>query len=140
MSGSSNGQGRVQPHAMAYRAGRDRLWFMRSRAYALFVVRELTSVFVAWTTVFVVLLVDALISGTFADFQAFAGQWWVISLNVIAFLATAYHSVTFLNLAPKATVVRLDGWRVPAFMIQGGNHSAWLAISVLVAYFIMRSP
>lgn len=123
-----------------YRPPRDRLWFARSRAYTLFVVRELTSAFVAWGIVYVLMLVSAVLSGGLSGFISFSQQIWVIGLNAITFFAIAFHSVTFLNLAPKATVVRLDGWRVPAFMIQGGNHSAWLVISVAIAYFIMRSP
>ncbi|MFI6322656.1 hypothetical protein ACIBG8_34310 [Nonomuraea sp. NPDC050556] len=125
---------------VTYRPPRDRLWFVRSRAYTVFVLREATSVFVAWATVYVLLLVSAVLSGNLPGFIAFSQQIWVVALNVVALIATAFHSVTFLNLAPKATVVRLDGWRVPAFMIQGGNHSAWIGLSILIAYFIMRSP
>ncbi|MEV0346092.1 hypothetical protein AB0H88_10005 [Nonomuraea sp. NPDC050680] len=124
----------------AYRPPRDAFWFARTRNYTIFVLRELTSVLVAWTIVFLLLLVGALLGGTFQDFTALAAQPWMIAVNVVALVATVFHAVTFLNLAPKATVVRLDGWRVPAWMIQGGNHSAWLALSVLIAYFILRSP
>lgn len=123
-----------------YRQPRDPFWFARTRNYTIFVLRELTSVLVAWTIVFLLLLVGALLGGTFQDFTALAAQPWMIAVNVVALVATVFHAVTFLNLAPKATVVRLDGWRVPAWMIQGGNHSAWLALSVLIAYFILRSP
>jgi fumarate reductase subunit C len=123
-----------------YRAPRDSLWFTRSRTYTLFVLRELTSVLVAWTIAFLLMLLDGLLNGHFQDFTAMAAQPWMIALNVLALVATAFHTITFLNLAPKATVVRLDGWRVPAWMIQGGNHSAWIALSVLIAYFILRSP
>ncbi|MEV1247177.1 hypothetical protein ACIBO2_43385 [Nonomuraea sp. NPDC050022] len=123
-----------------YRPPRDAFWFARTRNYTIFVLRELTSVLVAWTIVFLLLLVGALLGGTFQDFTALAAQPWMIAVNVVALVATVFHAVTFLNLAPKATVVRLDGWRVPAWMIQGGNHSAWLALSVLIAYFILRSP
>lgn len=124
----------------AYRAPRDMLWFARTRGYAVFVLRELTSVLVAWTMVYLLMLIDAITGGTLPEFAALAARPWMIALNVVALAATAFHAITFLNLAPKATVVRLDGWRVPAWMIQGGNHSAWLAISVLIAYFVMRSP
>ncbi|MFG1710160.1 hypothetical protein ACFLIM_44025 [Nonomuraea sp. M3C6] len=124
----------------AYRAGRDRLWFARSRNYTVFVLRELTSVFVAWSIVFLLMFVDAVLGGGLPEFAALAAQPWMIAINVIALAATVFHTVTFLNLAPKATVVRLDGWRVPAWMIQGGNHSAWALISALIAYFVLRSP
>ncbi|MFC4113857.1 fumarate reductase subunit C [Nonomuraea zeae] len=124
----------------AYRPRRDALWFTRTRTYTLFVLRELTSVFVAWSVVFLLMLIDALFGGSLPEFAALAAQPWMIAINVLALAATCFHTITFLNLAPKATVVRLDGWRVPAWMIQGGNHSAWVLVSVLIAYFILRSP
>ncbi|MEV4888000.1 hypothetical protein AB0K48_01235 [Nonomuraea sp. NPDC055795] len=122
----------------AYRPPRDHAWFLRNRTYALFVARELTSVFVAWAIVFLMVVIDAVLNG--GDPAAFAGRPWVIALNVVALAATTFHAVTFLNLAPKATVVRLDGYRLPAWMIQGGNHSAWLLISAVIAYFVLRTP
>ncbi|MEV4838086.1 hypothetical protein AB0K05_26480 [Nonomuraea sp. NPDC049486] len=123
-----------------YVRGRDRLWFARSRRYTIFVLRELTSVFVAWTVAYLLLMIAALTGGGYAGFVALAGRPWMIVVNVVALAATCFHAITFLNLAPKATVVRLDGWRVPAWMIQGGNHSAWLLVSAVVAYVVLRSP
>ncbi|MBN6052014.1 hypothetical protein JYK22_08725, partial [Nonomuraea sp. RK-328] len=105
----------------------------------VFVLRELTSVLVAWTVAYLLLLLDAVMDGTTERFAALAARPWMVALNVAALAATAFHAVTFLNLAPKATVVRLDGWRVPAWMIQGGNHTAWLAVSALLAYLVLRS-
>ncbi|RVX42848.1 fumarate reductase subunit C [Nonomuraea polychroma] len=124
----------------AYRPRRDNLWFARTRNYTIFVLRELTSVFVAWSIVFLLMFLDAVVSGSLPAFAALAGQPWMIAINVVALAATCFHAITFLNLAPKATVVRLDGWRVPAWMIQGGNHSLWLLISAVIAYFVLRSP
>ncbi|WP_336205477.1 hypothetical protein [Nonomuraea sp. LPB2021202275-12-8] len=123
-----------------YRPRRDNLWFARTRTYTIFVLRELTSVFVAWTIAYLLMLADSLVGGTYQDFMALAARPWMVALNVLALAATAFHAVTFLNLAPKATVVRLDGWRVPAWMIQGGNHSGWLLVSAVIAYFILRTP
>ncbi|GAA5066486.1 fumarate reductase subunit C [Thermocatellispora tengchongensis] len=125
----------------SYRPRVHPLWWARRRAYLVFVLRELTSVFVAWSAAYLVLLARAALAGDaeYAEFRAFAGSPWVVALNVVALAATAFHSVTFLNLAPRAMVVRLDGWRVPGFLIAGGNHSAWLAVSALVAYLVLRS-
>ncbi|GAA1012815.1 hypothetical protein Aple_015150 [Acrocarpospora pleiomorpha] len=121
---------------MSYSPPRDRLWFLRRRAYLVFVLRELTSVFVAWSIVYLILLLDAAMTGALPAFWAWAGAPWVVAVNVLAFAATAFHAVTFLNLAPKATVIRLDGWRVPDFMISGGNFSAWLVVSALILWVL----
>jgi fumarate reductase subunit C len=130
----------VRTTSAAYRPRRDNLWFARTRNYTVFVLRELTSVFVAWSIVFTLMLLDAVFGGTLQEFAALAAQPWMIAINVVALAATAFHAITFLNLAPKATVVRLDGWRVPAWMIQGGNHSLWVLVSAAIAYFVLRSP
>lgn len=130
----------VRTTSAAYRPRRDNLWFARTRNYAVFVLRELTSVFVAWSIVFTLMLLDAVFGGTLQEFAGLAAQPWMIAINVVALAATAFHAITFLNLAPKATVVRLDGWRVPAWMIQGGNHSLWVLVSAVIAYFVLRSP
>ncbi|MEO3869333.1 hypothetical protein ABGB18_10925 [Nonomuraea sp. B12E4] len=137
---TAGGRAGVRPGSAGYRPGRDPLWFARTRNYTVFVLRELTSVFVAWAIVFTLMLVDAVLAGTLPDFAALAAQPWMIAVNVLALVATVFHTITFLNLAPKATVVRLDGWRVPAWMIQGGNHSAWVLVSALIAYLILRTP
>ncbi|GIH24104.1 hypothetical protein Aph01nite_24140 [Acrocarpospora phusangensis] len=121
---------------MTYSPPRDRLWFLRRRAYLVFVLRELTSLFVAWSVVYLILLLDAAAGGALPAFWAWAAGPWVLAVNVLALGATVFHSVTFLNLAPKATVIRLDGWRVPGFMISGGNYSAWLAVSVLILWVL----
>ncbi|MEV0383688.1 hypothetical protein [Nonomuraea sp. NPDC050643] len=128
---------RATPGA-AYRPRRDPLWFTRTRAYTLFVLRELTSVFVAWSVVFTLMLADAVLGGSLETFAALAARPWMIAINVVALAATTFHTITFLNLAPKATVVRLDGYRLPAWMIQGGNHSLWLVVSAVIAFFVLR--
>ncbi|GAA2894544.1 hypothetical protein [Nonomuraea rubra] len=128
----------VRTTSAAYRPRRDNLWFARTRNYTIFVLRELTSVFVAWSMVFLLMLVGAVLGGSLDEFAALAARPWMIAINVVALGATAFHSVTFLNLAPKATVVRLDGYRLPAWMIQGGNHSLWLLVSAVIAFFVLR--
>jgi fumarate reductase subunit C len=124
----------------AYVRPPDLFWWTRRRAYLTFVLRELTSVFVAWSIVFLLMLLRALTRGQ-AEYEAFwhlAGAPWMIVVNLVALVAVTFHSITFLNLAPKTMVVRLDGWRVPGFMIAGGNYSAWLVISAVIAFFLLR--
>ena len=46
-----------------YRAPTPILWWLRRRSYVLFVAREMSSVFVAWSVVFILLLVGAVARG-----------------------------------------------------------------------------
>ncbi|PYO57020.1 MAG: fumarate reductase subunit C, partial [Candidatus Rokuibacteriota bacterium] len=45
---------------------------------------------------------------------------------------------TWFNLTPKAMVVRLGGKRVPDWVILGSNYAAWLVLSALVAFGLLR--
>ena len=56
-----------------------RLWWLRRRSYVFFVLRELSSIFVAWSVVFLLLLIRALAQGdaayaTFLDWAAHRGS------------------------------------------------------------------
>jgi fumarate reductase subunit C len=59
-------------------------------------------------------------------------------LNALAFLFVLFHSITWFNLAPKAMAVRLRGKRVPDVVVAGLNYGAWLLLSALVAFILLR--
>src|SRR6266567_1683740 len=88
-------------HPRWYRRRVSVWWWLQNRSYAGFVLRELTSVFVA-------------------------------------FFAVLFHAITWFNLTPKAMVVRLGGKRVPDWVILGSNYAAWLVLSGLVAFALLR--
>ena len=115
-------------------------WWLRRRSYFVFVLRELSSVFVAWFVVYLLFLVTAVSSGT-AEYERFL-NWsagpWVLALNAITLVFVLLHAVTWFNLAPKAIAVRLGGKRVPALLIAGPNYAAWLVASAVVAWLILR--
>ena len=86
-------------------------WWLERRSYLLFVLRELSSVFVAWSVVYLLLLVNAVSDGD-ASYQRFlerSGHWWVVAINVLAMLFILLHVVTWFALAPRAMVVKVRG-------------------------------
>ncbi len=97
-------------------------WWVKKPSYFLFVMRELSSIFVAWWVVFLLILVAAVGrgEGAYEDFLDFAENPAVIVLNVIAFAFVVLHTVTWFSLTPKAMDARLarpsracpDGGRV----------------------------
>ncbi|TDW81926.1 fumarate reductase subunit C [Kribbella pratensis] len=116
------------------------LWWLERRAYVLFVLRELSSVFVAWFVVFLLLLVNAVSDGT-ASYQRFldwSGQWWVVAINVVAMLFVLLHVVTWFGLAPRAMAIKVRGRRVPAQQIVAAHYLAWLVLSAAVAWLVLR--
>lgn len=115
-------------------------WWLESWRYAKFVLRELTSVAVAFTAVLLIWMALALRAGpeAFAQFRARMETPLFIGLNILALIMVFFHAFTWFNLAPKAMAVRLGGKRVPDWMIAGFNYIAWLTASAVVAWLALR--
>ena len=126
---------------MAFRRQPHFAWWWGQRAYTLFVIRELTSVFIGAYAVLLLVLVQKLGQGREA-YEVYL-RWlttpWMVVFHVVAFAAALYHSFTWFALAPKAMTVRLGEKRVPPRAVVGANYAAWLAISVIVAWILLRS-
>jgi fumarate reductase subunit C len=128
-----------EPFARLYKPKVPLLWWLRRRSYTAFVLRELSSIFVAWFVVFLLLLVRAVGRGP-AEYQRFL-DWsaspWLVALNVVSLAFVCYHAVTFVNLTPQAMVVRLHGRRVPPRPLAGSIYLAWLLVSAFLAWLVV---
>jgi fumarate reductase subunit C len=125
-----------------YRPRTSRLWWLHRRSYVLFVLRELSSVFVAWFVVYLLLLVGAVYGGadSYQRFLELSGRPWMLALNVVALAFVLLHAVTWFNLAPQAIVVRVRGRRVPPRAIAAGHFAAWAVVSAAVAWIVWGGP
>lgn len=114
-------------------------WWVGRRSYLVFVLRELSSVFVAWTVVFLLLLVHAVSQGgkQYRQFLNLSSNPWMLALNVVTLAFLLFHAITWFNLAPSAMVVRLRGKRVPRSAIAGAHFAGWALLSALVAWLIV---
>ena len=115
-------------------------WWLGRWPYLKFILRELSSVFVAWFVIETLLGINALRRGP-ADYLAF--QDWlrhplVVALNLLTLFFVIFHAVTWFNLAPKAMAVRLGGKRVPSVLIAAPNYIAWIAVSAALAWLLLR--
>ena len=111
-------------------------WWMQRASYLKFILRELSSIFVAWFVVFMLLMVRAMSHGTstYQQFLDWAGHPIVLLLNVVTFFFVVFHAITWFNLAPQAMVVRVGGTRVPDLLIALSNYLAWAGVTALVAW------
>lgn len=127
-------------HPRWYRRRVSVWWWLQKRAYATFVFRELTSIFVAFFALMLLWQLRALGQGpqAYADFLARLRTPFLLALHAVAFLFVLFHAVTWFNLAPRAMVVRLQGRRVPDWVIAGANYAAWLVLSGAVAWVLLR--
>lgn len=122
-----------------YRQPVSLFWWTKRRSYLVFVLRELSSVAVAWFVVHFLLLVTAVHDGA-AAYRAFL-DWsatpFVLVVNVVALAFVLLHAVTWFNLAPKALAVRVQGRQVPPRAVAAGHFGAWVVVSAVVAWVLV---
>lgn len=116
-----------------------RLWWVRKRSYLTFMLRELSSVFVALFVVELLFLVGAVADGPSA-YQGFLDTMAnpaMIVLNVVALAFVLLHAVTFANLTPRAMVVRVRGRKVPPRAVLAGVYLGWLVVTAFLAWLVV---
>ena len=116
------------------------LWWTRKRTYFVFVMRELSSIFIAWFVVYLLLLLRAVGRGDAAyhDFLDWAATPWVVVLNVVALLFVLLHVVTWFSLTPQAMAVRVRGRAVPASLIIVSQYAGLVVVSAFVSWLVTR--
>jgi fumarate reductase subunit C len=114
-------------------------WWTRRRSYLMFVLRELSSVAVAWFVVDFLLLVMAVHRGpaAYREFLDRSASPPILLINLVALAFVLLHAITWFNLAPKALVVRVQGQQVPPRMIAAGHFGAWFVVSAVVAWILV---
>ena len=126
-------------HPPWYRRRMPIFWWLRSLAYTKFISRELTSLGVAYCAL--LLLVQAWAVGrgaaTYERFQEVLQTPAALILHGVILLVVLFHAITWLNLAPKALVVRLGGRRLPDGLILAGHYFAWIGVSALLAWLLI---
>jgi fumarate reductase subunit C len=123
----------------AYRQPVSRYWWAQRRSYLLFMLREISCVFVAWFVVYLLLLVNALGAGqdSYARFLDWSANPLVVVLNTVALIFLLVHAVTWFGLAPRAMVLHLRGRRVSPGAVLAGHYAAWLVVSAVVVWLVM---
>jgi fumarate reductase subunit C len=101
-------------------------WWLNNRNYLLFMLRELTSVFIAAFLVVYLVQLARLAQGAEA-YTAFLQR-----------LASP-GCITPFNLTPKIVVVPMGEERVPPVFIVSSGYVAWLAISIAIVWIALRS-
>jgi fumarate reductase subunit C len=114
------------------------LWWVRKPSYFVFVMRELSSIFIAWLVLYLCLFVRAVGRGE-AAYRAhleWAAAPWLVALNVVAFGFVVLHTVTWFSLTPRAMVVAVRGRRVPGPVIIGAQYAVLAVVSGFVYWLV----
>src|SRR5947199_9764669 len=116
-------------------------WWLARWPYLKFILREISCVFVAWFVVVLLLQIRALSRGpdAYARFEHWLQNSGIVLLKLIALFFVVFHAITWFNLTPRPMVVRLGGTRVRDRWIVSADHAAWAAVSLVVAWFLVRS-
>jgi len=133
-------QAQFGEHRRWYRERVSTYWWLFRWYYLKFVLRELSSVFVAWFVVLTLLQVRAIAAGpeAYGRFAEWLKSPLLAAVNAVSLGFIVFHAITWFNLAPTALVVRLRGKRVPGILIAGSNYAAWVVASGVLAWLILR--
>ena len=114
---------------------------MRQLSYTKFIFRELTSLAVAYSVVLLLTQIWVLSLGeeAYERFTTLLQSPPALIFNGLVLLVLLFHTVTWLNLAPRALVVHLGGRRLPDTAVLAAHYLAWLLASGLVAWVLLGS-
>ena len=110
-------------------------WWLKKPTYVLFMIRELTCVFVGGYAFYLLVLIGR--AENASAFASLVSNPFIVLLHVLALPMVLYHSITWFNLTPKVMVVWRGEERVSPVLIAGSNYVAWLIVSVVVAWFVL---
>jgi fumarate reductase subunit C len=110
-------------------------WWLHNIHLTLFMIRELTSLFVAGYAVFlIVLLFKVNDAAAFRDTLFCPGA---LIFQLIALPFVIFHSVTWFNLTPKAIVLFRGEERVSPVLIAGGHYVLWAILSLAILLLVL---
>ena len=114
-------------------------WWLKRKTYILFMIRELTSVFVAGYCIFLLVLVYNLTQGAdaYGDFMAALKSPISVALHLITLIFVLYHTITWFNLTPKILVLYRGEERIPEGLVAGTFYVGWVVVSVIVAWLVV---
>jgi succinate dehydrogenase subunit C len=135
----SEGPAYTEYHPRWFRPPVSTYWWLKRRSYLTFILRELSSIFVAWFVAYVLLLVRAVGEGesSYRQFLGWSARPVVLLVNVVGLSFVVFHAITWFNLASQALVVHARGKRVPGALITASNYLAWAAASALVVWLVL---
>ena len=114
-------------------------WWLKRKPYVLFMIRELTSIFVAGYCIFLLVFVYNLTQGAdvYGNFIDVLKSPSSVALHLIALAFVLYHTITWFNLTPKILVLYKGEERISQGLIAGTFYAGWVVVSVIVALFVL---
>jgi fumarate reductase subunit C len=115
-------------------------WWLQKKSYFLFMMRELSSVFIAAFLVVYLCQIYQLtrVPEAYIGFaQKLASPGWII-FHMVALLFALYHSVTWFQSTAVVLPLRIGGRSIPRPMVTALHVGAWAVVSVIILVFFVE--
>ena len=114
-------------------------WWLKRKSYILFMIRELTSVFVAGYCIFLLVFVYKLTEGAdaYANFIDALKYPSSVALHLITLVFVLYHTITWFNLTPKILVLYRGEDRIPQGLVAATFYAGWVVVSIIVTLLVL---
>jgi len=128
-------------HPRWHRTRVSTFWWLGRWPYLKFILRELSSISVAYFVVLTLFQIGALVRGpqAYARWEQALRSPLLILLNFIAFAFVMFHTITWFNLTPKAMPLRVGGKKLPDALIAAPNYILWFLVSGIIAWLVLRT-
>ncbi len=126
--------------ANPYLSRPSRVWYLKRWPYRLFMLRELSAVFLAVYTVVMLVLVSNVHDGegAYETFRDDLTSPLAIAFHLVALAFALLHTLTWFQAVPKAIRVRRGEEFVPPLALIGAHVLTWLGVSaVIIAIFVV---
>lgn len=115
-------------------------WFLSNRNYLIFMLRELSAVFIACFLVELLMVLGDLLAHP--ELWGAVTDWFhrpaVVAFNMVALAFSVLHTVTFFQAGAVIMPLSVGGKKVPTMALVAGNLGAWLAFSVVLVWLLVR--
>ena len=114
-------------------------WWLRRPNYIRFMLREVSSVFIAIFLVVFLVEIHQLSQGpeAYAAFlEKLRSPGW-IAFHIVALAFALYHSFTWFNLTAVVQVVRLGDFQMPPRLVAAANFVVWGVLSLAILFFLL---
>ncbi len=124
--------------AAPYPRQSSKTWYLANWPYRLFMLRELSAVFLALYTVLLLVLVTKVHAGA----DAFAGYLdtlqspLLVAVHIVVMAFALLHSVTWFQAVPKGLPLRRGEELVPPRLVIGANYVLLLAVTAVVVVIV----
>jgi fumarate reductase subunit C len=114
-------------------------WWLHNRHLLLYMLRELSSVFVAGYAVFLMVMLCRFGQGreAFHEFFEALKSPASVFLHFVALAFAVYHSITTFNAAPVIMTVWRGEEKLEPRLIIGANYALWLVLSLVVLLVVL---